>query len=88
MPSPHIAPAGRGPRGNRVIHMMKMQLHDCITVAQITAGPRPIPALACPGTPGLALRSRNGYGYSFRSSAESSRTCPVPSSGMPVQYAS
>jgi hypothetical protein len=51
------------------------------------AGPRPIPALAYPSTSGLDLPSIQSYGYGFRSSPASSRSCPAPSSGMLVQYA-
>ena len=32
---------------------------------QFVPGPNPIPALACPGTPGLGLPSSHSYGYAF-----------------------
>ncbi len=32
---------------------------------QFVPGPNPIPALACPGTPGLEFPSTHSYGYGF-----------------------
>ncbi len=53
----------------------------------IAPGPNPIPALACPGTPGLGLPSTHSNdGYGPQSSPASNRTCPAPSSGMLAQY--
>jgi len=50
-------------------------------------GPIPIPALACPDTPGLELPSNHSYGYGSQSSPVSSRICPAPESEILVKYA-
>ncbi len=64
-----------------------MQNHYRLAVARFVPGPRPVPALAGPCTPGLALYSWHSDGYCFRFGAASSRTFPAPSSGMLVKYA-
>jgi len=52
----------------------------------ITLGPIPITALACPYTTGLGLPSTNSYGYWFQSRPSSSRIYPAPSSEILVRY--
>ncbi|KXJ40518.1 MAG: hypothetical protein AXA67_09430 [Methylothermaceae bacteria B42] len=84
--NPDISPAGFGPSCNQLIFIYKMlKFHDFQEI-QLGFSPNPIPALACPGTPGLGLPSSHSYGYAFQSSPAPRRTCPAPSSGMLVKY--
>ena len=58
--------------------MLNMQKTECFREM-------PIPALAGPRAPGLALHSSGSDGYHFRSRAASRHTMPAPASGIPVR---
>jgi len=51
------------------------------------SGPLPILALACSATPDLELPSTHSGGYGSRSSPAFRRSCPAPTSRIPVQFA-
>ncbi len=63
--------------------MMKNKFLDIIiSEVQLVRGPRPIPVLASPASPGLVLPSIHSYGYGYQSSPASSHNCPTPLSEM------
>ncbi len=86
--SPHIAPAGLGSGPQRLQWLIELALFYPALQVPIVTDPIPIPALNCPCTPELGLPSTHSYGYGSQSSPAPRRTCPAPTSGMLMQYAS